>query len=589
MRYSNDPSKIGAKLGPKLVHLISQAIVTTKKGLLHTEHQARVLSMQEIIDRAGREVADLYRPLWEADLKSQDMPDHVRAHLEKIISGRHQWQAIAGIAFGASGAANAFSQILSNYLADSVRSVVGKDPLLVPPPETLAELGAKGFMDLQTVFSLSGGQGYSETITAELIAAAKAYPDVTTMLEMLRRNLISVNDAQVFLNHAGIPVELHGQFLALKDIVISPADLADMVVRGIKSHGDAAQAAAQSGVNASDFDALVLDTGEPLGLQQMLEAYRRGFINQARLVHGIRQSRIRDEWVDVAEALRFEPMSVADAVNAVVQNHMDQGTGNRIAEENGLAPGNFDILYETAGEPLSRTELEDLYNRGLVTEAEVKQGLRESRLKNKYVDAAFALHRRVIPVRSLHEALRLGSITHDDAVKIAMEDGYTQHDAEILVSTGASHKIETYKNRVVSAIESMYEDNAISQVEAEDMISGLGFSATEAKFIIQSADFRRSARFASQVTTFVRGRYVGRRIDRTTASNDLDRFGIPAPQRDNLLALWELEREANVRVLSEAEVLKAVKKSLITPEDGLARLLALGYSQDDATLLLEGA
>lgn len=589
MRYSNDPSKIGAKLGPKLVHLISQAVISTKKGLLHTEHQARVLSMQEIIDRAGREVADLYRPIWEADFKAQDMPPHVREHFEKIVSGRHQWQAIAGIAFGASGAANAISQVLSNYLADSVRAIVSKDPLLAPPPETLAEMGAKGFMDLQTVFALSAGQGYSETITAQLIAAAKAYPDVTTMLEMLRRNLISVNDAQLFMQHAGIPVELHGQFLTLRDIVLAPADLADMVVRGIKTLPDAEKIAAQSGVSASDFNALVLDTGEPLGLQQMLEAYRRGFINQARLVHGIRQSRIRDEWVDVAEKLRFEPMSVADAVNAVVQNHMDQGTGNRIAEENGLAPGNFDILYETAGEPLSRTELEELYNRGLVTEAEVKQGLSESRLKNKYIDAAFALHRKVIPVRSLHEALKLGSITHDDAIRIAMEDGYSQHDAEILVATGSSSKIDVYKNRVISAIESMYEDNAISRVEAEDMINGLGFEKTEAKFVIQAADFRRSARIVTQVTSAVRVRYVGRRIDRAKASNDLDSFGVPAAQRDTLLRVWDLEREANVRVLSEAEITKAVKKSLITPEDGLARLVSLGYSSDDATLLLEGA
>lgn len=587
MPFSNDPSKLGTKLGPKLAHLVSQAVISTKRQLLHTEHQARVLSMQEIIDRAGREIADLYGPIWKKDFNADDLPDHVREHVDKIMSGRHQWQAIAGIAFGSSGVSSAFSQVLSNYLADSVRAIISKDPLLAPPPETLAALGAKGFMDLQTVFALGEGQGYSRVIMAQLIAAAKSYPDVTTMLELLRRNLIATEDAQLFLQHAGIPVELHPQFLDLQTVPLSPADLADMVVRGIKEQGQAATIAAQSGVDATDFDALVRDTGEPLALMQLLEAYRRKFIDQARLVHGIKQSRIRDEWVDVAERLRFVPMSVADAVNAVVQNHMPQATGNDIAEQNGLEPGAFDILYETAGEPLSRTEMEELYNRGLVTEEEVKQALRESRLKNKYVDAAFALHRRIIPVRSLHEALRLGSITHDDAVRIAMEDGYTQHDAEILVATGSGSKIETFKGRIVSAIESMYEDNAIPEAEALDMIKGLGYDDTEAKFILQAATFRRSARFVTQATTAIRTRYVARKIDRTQASNDLDGFGVPARQRDQLLGLWDFEREANVKSLTEAQIIHLMKKQAITPEDALTRLEALGYSQDDATLLIE--
>lgn len=589
MRYSNDPSKIGAKLGPRLVHLVSQAVIATKKGLLHTEHQARVLSMQEIIDRAGREIADLYGPIWQKEFAGQDMPDHVREHIDKIMSGRHQWQAIAGIAFGSSGVSSAFSQVLSNYLADSVRAIISKDPLLVPPPETLAALAAKGFMNPQDAFYLAAGQGYSEITMSALIAAAKSYPDVTTTLELLRRNLIMTEDAQLFLDHYGIPLQFQSAMLSLLDNPLSPADLADMVVRGIKDQPEAAKVAAESGVTAADFDALVKDTGEPLALMQLLEAYRRGFIDQARLVHGIKQSRIRDEWVDVAERLRFEPMSVADAVNAVVQNHMDQGTGNRIAEENGLAPGNFDILYETAGEPLSRTEMEDLYNRGLVSEGEVKQALRESRLKNKYIDAAFDLHRRIIPVRSLHEALRNGSITHADAVRVAMEDGYSQHDAEILVATGSANKIQTYKDRIVASIESMYEDNAISQAEATDMVKGLGFDDTEAKFILQAAGFRRSARFVTQATTAVRVRYVSRKIDRPQASNDLDGFGVPASQRDQLLGLWDFEREANVRTLTEAQIIRAMKKQTITPDDALARLEALGYSEGDATILIEDA
>src|SRR5712691_1371384 len=99
MRSSRGADEIGSKLGPKIARLVADAIVSTKVRLLDTEHRARVHSMQTIIDRAGHEVADLYRPIMKQMLDEMpDMPQEVRDHLESAMSGRHQWQALAGLA-----------------------------------------------------------------------------------------------------------------------------------------------------------------------------------------------------------------------------------------------------------------------------------------------------------------------------------------------------------------------------------------------------------------------------------------------------------------------------------------------------------
>lgn len=589
MRSSNDPANIGSKLGPRLAHIISQAIVSTKRQLLHTEHMARVGSMQEIIDRAGREVADLHSPIWQEYLANADMPDDVREHMNKIMSGRHQWQAIAGAALGYSGASSSLSTIISNFLAPGVRNAVARDPQLTPSPETMAALGAKNVFPMSEVTDLSAGAGYSSDITEALVEASRAYPDVTTTIELLRRNLISQTDAVVYLRHNAVPDSVMPHLLQLGSVLLSPADLADMVVRGIKTQGDAASIAKQSGVDAEDFAALVLDTGEPPGLQQMLEGYRRGFIDRPTLERGIRESRYRNEWIPLLEQLRYSPISVADAVNAVVQNHLTAAQGEEIAQLNGLEPGQFSILQETAGEPLSRTEMEELYNRGLVTQEDVNQALRESRVKNKYVDLAFQLHRRIIPIFTLERAVKAGAVDHATAVSIAMESGYTQRDAEIIVAGGASDKLLAYKDKVVSAVETAYEDNTVPLQEALDLIKGLGFEQSEAEFILEAADFRRSARIVSQVSAAVRAKYVARHISRTQAGNDLDAIGIPAAQRDLMLSLWDIELDANTRHLTEAQVVKAVKLTLITEDQGLTRLVNMGYSADDATLLIKGA
>ena len=589
MRFSSNPNDIGTKLGPKLVQLISQTVASTKLKMLDTEHRARVHSMQEIIDRAGREVADLYRPIFQEALSEQDVPPYIREHLEKVMSGRHQWQAIAGVAFGASGTSSVLGTIIGNFLAPGVRFAVAKDPQLAPSPETMATMGAKGTFPLPEVFDLSAGAGYSRDIVQALIDAASAWPDITTALELMRRHVITTGEAEAYLKHNGVPNTVIPQLLSLERNILSPADLADMVVRGIKTEAEASQVAAESGIHADDFSAMVLQTGEPPGLVQMLEGYRRGFINRAELEHGIRQSRYRDEWIPLLEALRYEPMSVADAVNATVQNHITETEAARIADQNGLSPGFIDILIQTAGEPLSRTEMSELVNRGEATEAEFVQAMRESRVKDKYISLAFALRRKIMPPREIHAALTAGAIDHATAIRLIMDYGYDQTDAEIVAKTGSATKLRVHKANITSSIVAAYEAFVIPRDEALTMIEQMGYEKAEAEFIIQGADFRQASRTVMHAITAIHSHYVARRVPRNQASNDLDALAIPVSQRDYLLKTWDLEQSVNVKVLSEAEIAKAVKKQLITQDDGLTRLQNLGYSADDAMLLLQGA
>jgi hypothetical protein len=589
MRYSKNPDEIGAKLGPKLVQLISHTVAATKLKLLDTEHRARVASMQTVIDQAGREIADLYRPVLSEVIREQDMPDEVRQLIERAISGTHQWHAIAGLVLSGGGATSALSTIISNFLAPGVRSVVSSDPQILPVPETLAQLGVKGAMDWGDVYNYAAGAGYASFTMDSLKEGYYAYPDFQTALELFRRGVISQDQAVLALTRAGIPPDWHNAILQLSTIPLSPADLADMVVRGIKNQDEAQTLAGLSGVIPADFEALVLDTGEPLGLQSMLEAFRRGFMDQARLEHGIRQSRIRDEWIDIALALRYSPMSVADAVNAVVQNHLTADEGSSIAQQNGLEPGAFGILTETAGEPLSRTELEQLYNRGLIDQATVEQGLRESRLKNKYIPDALQLHVKLPPVFTVQHALQYGAVSHERAVEVAVAEGYSHDDAEWIVSAGVQQRLDTFKNEVIHSTTTAYVDNLMSPQQVTDTVTGLGFTDEQAAFILQAAEVRRVNRAVTSAVSAIRGKYLAHHITANDASNLIDSMGVPATQRDFLLSLWIAESTAYTKTLTEAQVVKAVNKKLISQDDALARLTAMGYNDTDAQLLLDGA
>lgn len=55
--------QLGDKLGPKLAQLMSDAVIRTRRQLAPHEARVQQAALQALIDRAGHEVAGLWRPL----------------------------------------------------------------------------------------------------------------------------------------------------------------------------------------------------------------------------------------------------------------------------------------------------------------------------------------------------------------------------------------------------------------------------------------------------------------------------------------------------------------------------------------------
>lgn len=584
-----DQSQRGMKLGPRLALLISQAIVATHKALLGTKHKLGMALFNSMSDQISEEVHLTIGPYLQQLAQLESVPDAAKQHLSFFAQQHGQLTALGGAQMAAGSLLGSLAQIVNNAVAPGVREIIRLSPDLALDPVTLASIVAHGIDTESDTVGDVEGQGFNSGQYQALIELALQYPTLPDSLNLYRRGAIDAATLHTNFARAGLPKSQWQAYETLVRQLISPADAALALLRGNMTQAEAYQVADDWGLSHPDFDVLVGNTGEPLGLMQLLEAYRRGIIDKARLERGIRQSRVRDEWIPTAEALRYVPMSVSDAVNATVQNQLPMADAAKYAAENGLEPSHFPVLVNTAGEPLARGEMYELYNRGYVTKAQVLQAERESRLKNKYNDVAFNLHERLLEPRMLSTAVEYGSVTHQEALANAMAYGYSKQLAEILVGEGAARKLQTYKNKVISAIETLYEDGAIDNTTASQTIQSLGFSSEEAGFILEAADMRRATKQTSQVISAIRTKYLGRHITDAEAKSLLSTAGVPSQQVAYLMSDWEIEWQAYTRTLTEAQVVKAVKDGLITPDDGLSRLQAMGYNQVDATLLIEGA
>lgn len=584
-----DDSHRGAKIGPRIANLVSQSIVYTHTKLLDLKHKLAVMVFNTVTNEISDEVDMTLGPLIRQLANDYDSEGPAAAYLQFMKHGRGQLKALAGSAATGQSLTWALGTIISNLFAPDVYNAVGFTPNMLPDSASAAQMAAVGVLTEAQARDIANRNGFANIYGDGWIESAKTYPGLSELIQLVRYGVLSQDTYFELAQKSGVPHGVAGVYYALKDSYVSMEDGAVAYLRGEIDRGILDGLGEFAGYSASQVDVYLKSIGEPPGTMELLEAYRRHIIDRGQLERGIKQSRTRDEWIPVIEALRYSPMSIADAVNAVVQNHMSEGDAAAIADQNGLQPGQFDTLVQTAGSPLSRTELEQLYNLGAVGSDVVMQGLRESRLKDKYVSDALLLHRRLLEPRTISESVTDGAISHAEGIRKAMEHGFNAEDAAIMVDGASARKTRVFKDRIIAAAESMYVDNAVDRESILSIVQAMGYDATEAEFAVQAAEFHREARVFTAATNAIRSKLVSHHITEQEASALLDSIGMQATQREYLLGMWRVEVAANTRMLTPAQVIKAAGSGLITQDDAQARLEFMGYSATDAGLLLAGA
>lgn len=385
---------------------------------------------------------------------------------------------------------------------------------------------------------------------------------------------------------------------ALQATPLSAPILADMVVRNIVPAGDAEAYAKQSGVAPSDFKRLVHSAGEPLSLQEMLAAVRRGVVPAAgrgpdavSLEQAVAESRTYNKYLPVAEALADLPIGVADAVDAVVEGQIGYDQGQHEAYLSGINGDRFRILVNTRGHPPSPTELAELLRRGLIPLEGVgpdalsfQQGIFEGATKDKWWREYAALADYLPPPRTIVAMVRDGSLTDEAALGHLKRAGLSDELAQAYLTSAHHSKTQAQRDLTVGNIGALYRDRLIDKEEATQLLGFMRFSDADVPLMLDLWDFEALERKVRTAVSKVHNLYVAHKIDAAAASRTLDGLNIPPAGRDEMLTVWNLERDANVAQLTAAEIADAVYYSLIPVSEGVTRLVGLGWPPDEAAL-----
>lgn len=370
---------------------------------------------------------------------------------------------------------------------------------------------------------------------------------------------------------------------------LSPAEVALGVIKNTLGTLDAHGEAAKVGIDAQRFDIMVANTGEPPGIAELLQAFRRGIIDATRLAHGVRQSRLRNEWLDVITALRYAPPPAGEVVAGRLKNHLTEAEYRTKLSEAGTDPANADWMVATAGRPYGIEQGLHLLNRGVIDEARMRQVVAQSDVNPDYTDDILELRHYFPPPRSIVPMLRSGAITETQARQLLADYGVGEPWATAFITEATHTKAASVKELSQAQTLRMYGAKFLDRPTATQRLQRLGYDDTTIGLLLDFADEAQHERYVNAVVTRVHARYVAYKLDKSEATTALQADGIPAAAVNDLLTVWTIEREANLHILTPAQITAAYRRKEIDARETKQRLLAVGVQHSDLAIVVADA
>lgn len=429
-------------------------------------------------------------------------------------------------------------------------------------------------------------------------AALLAVDIAETVLIQIVGQLVSAT-----LSSALAPEFLELQQLSFKltnTRALDPSLSISAYVRGHRSADASKDDVGAYGYDAELWQAMADAAGNPLPAEVLLQAFRRGFIPKAglgsdsvSLEQGVRESDLKNKWLPVLERLQFLLPDPGTVTEARLRGYIAPTDFLDWMRKLGYDEQVAGFIFKAAGVPISPQEGYTAFHRGLIPKEDpnpdvpsLAQIFRESRINDKYLDVWLALQPYLPPPRTVTALLRAGSITVERARELFKFAGLPEDLAQAYIDNASHQKTQATKELAVGTVVNMYKAKELTRQQAEAFIVGRGYTAEDAAFLLDYADFQLVEAQVAALVSRVRTYYVGHKIPKQTAADALANVGMATEVINHLFAIWDQEAAASPVLLTPAQIANAAAKGWISAAAGWDELQGRGYDARDAFLFL---
>jgi hypothetical protein len=474
-------------------------------------------------------------------------------------------------------------------------------------PADLATAVLRSYLPLGQAEAEAAPQGVSPAMLATLTDLAGDAPGPQQLAAALHRGLLprsGSGPAAVSFDQGIAESRLHNKWAPLiADLgmqLLSPADAASATVRNFLPLAEGRAVAAKSGVDTPTFDTLVRLSGDAPGPQQLAEALRRGLIPAAgkgaastSFEQGIAEGRLADKWTGTIKGLAQLWPTPTDALDAAVKGQLTDQQGRDLYVRLGGDLEFYPWLLATIGESPTPLEAAAMAARGIIRESgtgpdalSYEQAVKESHYRNKWAGAYRKIAEHIPAPSTIVTMLAHKSLTSQQAHELLLQNDMSEDLAAAYIAQAEYEAISDYRGLTQSAVIDMYVAHVINRQQALAILGVLHVSDQAAGLLLDYADLRYVIDSINKSVNRIATLFVGRKISDATARDALGKLQIPADTIEMILEDWKLQAAANVKILTETQVIDAWYYEVIDQQEAIDDLGAIGYTPYDAWVLL---
>lgn len=447
-------------------------------GIAEAAHDALAAKMDArkmahvagVLERFESEIVPHLIPFLADHAENPNLPPEVRDLLGALVNPEHFTQSVlVGIAIGA-----VISPVLASITAPTAQLIASevwaKQPVNPLSPDLLAASVIKGVL----TESEAAGEALQSGVNAQhfgtMVNTAGQSFGVGEALLLLRRKQIDQAEFDRIVRYSNTRNDFIPDLLKL---MYAPPAAGEVIAGAVKAHLTDAEAQAklaEAGIDPANYAWLKASAGRPYGIEQALQLWNRGLIDQARVEQVIAQSDVNPT---------FTP----------------------------------DILGLRVYLPPPRSVVPMLRN-GAITEARARTLLMHHGLSAEDADAfiAEAHHTKASAAKELTGAqvLRMfadGFLTAPDATARLVKVGYPADEITLLLDFATHQRAEKLTNALLSKVGTLYVSHHIDKAEAQGALTAGAVPAAAQADAFHVWDLERAANVHHPTTAQVVGAY----------------------------------------------------------------------------------
>jgi hypothetical protein len=269
------------------------------------------------------------------------------------------------------------------------------------------------------------------------------------------------------------------------------------------------------------------------------------------------------------------PMSPADAADGVMRNILDEATGVQYASWSGVNKTVFDYLVRLTGEPPGPIDMLSLWRRGLMEEDFLDYTIRYSRIRDEFLPYVKLLaHSWMSPTDAVELAIKQ-IVSNDEAKQYFVTAGGLEDQWDILYqaagnSVGAQQAMQLWNHQLI-------DEAQVDEVLGRTRINPMFYDIAKLLRHKWFGPIQIGAAIKSGVITPDEG------------AQWLVADGYEPAQAQAFAAGEAAAKTTKAKVDTEAMVVSQYIDHLFTATEAIAALAQLGYSAEEADLIVSNA